>query len=410
MIGNSIMRIIPNELAHEEAEIIEHVSRGDRVEHFDTERVRKDGKRVSLSLTISPIRSNSGRIVGASKIARDITERRLAEELQRLLVNEINHRVKNALATVQALAAQSLRRSGSPADFVKSFNGRLQSLAQAHDLLVRGQMKSVSLADLVRGQVFLGKDDRQVHVAGPEAALPPEMAVQFGLVLHELATNARKYGALRDADGSVDIQWTILAADKLELVLEWREVSASGITKPLKEGFGTGMIKKGLANQGGSATFEYLAMGIKCQVRLPMYGIDFKHADDLSPITKDSSTRIQVALKGKKALVVEDEHIIGLEIVSILTDAGMEVIGPAGTIDQARSMILADKYDIVLLDANLQGQPVGELASLLIQRGSKFIICTGYGRDALPVAARQAPILSKPFSEQDLRDLVLNIL
>lgn len=409
MIGKSIMRIIPDELAHEEVEIIEHMRRGDRIEHFDTERVRKDSSRVNLSLTVSPIRDRSGRIVGASKVARDVTERKRSEDLQRLLFNELNHRVKNTLATVQALASQSLRRSESPGDFVNSFNGRLQSLARAHDLLVRGEMKSVPLPDLVREQVVLGKDDRRVHTAGPEIALRPEMAVQLGLLLHELATNARKYGALVNPDGSVDIQWVVMAGEKPELAVEWRETSVSQIALPSREGFGTALIKNVLAGHGGSTRIEYLPFGIRCRMRIPISGEDVDRLETLKMTTNDP-IRGRPGLVGKKVLVVEDEHIIAIEIISILADAGMVVVGPASSIDQARSMILAGEYDIVLLDANLQGHPVGELAGLLTERGAKFAVCTGYGRDALPIEAQQVPILSKPFGERDLTEVVASIL
>ena len=138
-------------------------------------RVTKDGRRIDVSLAISPVRDGSGRIVGASKVARDISERKRAEELQRLLFDELNHRVKNTLATIQAIASQSLRRSPDPASFVASFNGRVQALARAHDLLVAGELRGTGVADLVREQVLLGAGEPRVRAAGPEVRLDPRI-------------------------------------------------------------------------------------------------------------------------------------------------------------------------------------------------------------------------------------------
>src|SRR5439155_10405729 len=135
MIGQPILRLIPPELHHEEKEILARLQRGERIEHYETVPVAKDGRRVDVSLTVSPLRDRSGKVVGASKVGRDITERKRTEKLQRVLTDELAHRVKNTLATVQAIANQSLVRAKSPPDFVSSFTGRIQALAKAHTLL-----------------------------------------------------------------------------------------------------------------------------------------------------------------------------------------------------------------------------------------------------------------------------------
>src|SRR6516165_7522325 len=132
MIGESILRIIPPELHGEEREILARLQRGERIDHYETVRVARDGRRVDVSLTVSPLRDRSGKVVGASKVGRDITDRKRAEKLQQVLTDELSHRVKNTLATVQAIANQSLVRAKSPTDFVSSFTGRLQALAKAH--------------------------------------------------------------------------------------------------------------------------------------------------------------------------------------------------------------------------------------------------------------------------------------
>ena len=171
MIGQPILRIIPPELRHEEEGILAQLRRGERVDHFDTVRVAKDGRRLFISLTVSPIRNGAGEVVGASKVARDVSERKRSEELQRVLVDELNHRVRNTLATLQAIAGQSLRGRPSPETFAESFIGRVQALARLHDLLVQGDMQRVELADLVRELVDAGTGDARLRWSGPPAAL-----------------------------------------------------------------------------------------------------------------------------------------------------------------------------------------------------------------------------------------------
>jgi PAS domain S-box-containing protein len=147
MIGESILKIIPPELYGEEKEILARLQRGERIEHYETVRVAKDGRRVDVSLTVSPLRDRSGKVVGASKVGRDITDRKRAEKLQRVLTDELAHRVKNTLATVQAIANQSLVRAKSPPDFVPSFTGRLQALAKAHTLLTMTNMQGADVME-----------------------------------------------------------------------------------------------------------------------------------------------------------------------------------------------------------------------------------------------------------------------
>jgi PAS domain S-box-containing protein len=161
MIGESILRIIPPELHGEETEILARLQRGERIDHFETVRVAKDGRRLDISLTVSPLRDRSGKVVGASKVGRDITDRKRAEKLQQVLADELSHRVKNTLATVQAIANQSLVRAKSPTDFVSSFTGRLQALAKAHTLLTRTSMQGADVMELVNEQVLIGAPQRQ---------------------------------------------------------------------------------------------------------------------------------------------------------------------------------------------------------------------------------------------------------
>jgi PAS domain S-box-containing protein len=145
MIGQPITRIIPPELHEEETRILTRLRQGERIDHYETVRIAKDGSRIDISLTVSPLRDRWGNIVGASKVARDISERKRAEKLQGLLFEELNHRIKNTMTTIQAVASQSLRRAKSPSDFVSGFSGRVQALSRAHDLLTRNKLQGAEV-------------------------------------------------------------------------------------------------------------------------------------------------------------------------------------------------------------------------------------------------------------------------
>ena len=223
IVGRHITTLIPPELHSEEDRILAQLRRGERVDHFETVRVAKDGTRLNVSISVSPLRDKSGRVIGAAKVARDITERKRAEKLQQLLVQELNHRVKNTLATVQAIANQSAARAKDPQDFVAGFSGRLQALAHAHTLLSRNNFEQAEILDIVREQVLLGVETSRIACSGPRLLLDPQSAVHLTLVLHELATNARKYGALSTGEGKLSLHWELQTHHGNRLVLTWRE-------------------------------------------------------------------------------------------------------------------------------------------------------------------------------------------
>jgi hypothetical protein len=154
VIGKSVTLLIPSDRHNEEAGILERIRRSERIDHYETVRQRKDGTLIDISLTISPVRDAHGRIIGASKIARDITDRKQAEETQNLLVSELNHRVKNTLASVQAIVQHTLRRTRDPAEFAESFAGRIQSLSRVHSMLTAGTWQGAELRDLTRDQLL----------------------------------------------------------------------------------------------------------------------------------------------------------------------------------------------------------------------------------------------------------------
>jgi PAS domain S-box-containing protein len=411
MVGQPITRIIPPELHTEEKRIIARLQRGERIQHFETVRVAKDGRRVDVSLTVSPVRDRLGKVVGASKVGRDITQRKQAEKLQRVLIDELNHRVKNTLATVQAIAGQSLAHAKSPTAFVASFTGRVRALAGAHTLLTRSEMRGAEIMDLVREQALLGDaDDPRISCTGPLLMLEPQAALHLALVLHELATNARKYGALSVPQGRLAVSWEMRRNGGQNLLLRWAESNGPMVRAPTARGFGSTLIEHTLRGHGGEASLHYRPDGVTCDINLPLPGEGRAGIDTrVGPQAKASGPSMlqphedRRNLQGKRILVVEDEPLVAMELESNLAAAGCEVVGPAGTLEQARSLLAQESFDAALVDVNLAGRTVDELAAALTQRNCPFAFVTGYGREALPRGFQDAVVLGKPFG----RDQVL---
>ena len=208
---------------------------------------------------------------GLFGVMTDITERKQAERNQQLLIGELNHRVRNTLATVQAIASQTLRRARSPTDFVPSFSGRIQALSRAHTLLTRTAWQGTELNTLIKEQLLLGSADR-ISCEGPRVSLDPQIALQLALVLHELGTNARKYGSLSVPQGSVTVKWrTDDASDGRSLHLTWTERDGPPVKKPDSTGFGTLLIERSLQQgQGGHSRICFDPAGVTCNIRLPL--------------------------------------------------------------------------------------------------------------------------------------------
>jgi PAS domain S-box-containing protein len=411
MIGQSILKFIPSELHHEERQILARLQRGERIQHYETVRVAKDGRRVDVSLTVSPVRDRSGRVIGASKVGRDITERKRAEQLQRVLLDELNHRVKNTLATVQAIASQSLIHAKSPNDFVTGFSGRVQALAKAHTLLTKRDMQGADVMELVREQVVLGaSDDERISYSGPMLMLEPQAALHLALVLHELATNARKHGALSLPNGRLGVTWTVQTNGQQNLQLSWKESSGPKVRAPNARGFGSTLIEHTLRAHGGQTSVHYGMDGLTCEIKLPLpkggrssiagSPGQLRVATMATVLSPQEEQRGK--LEGKRILVIEDEPLVAMDLESSLMAAGCEVVGPAGTIGEAKSLVAGGRYDAALIDLNLAGHPVDEIAAALTQKNCPFAFVTGYGREALPRGFRDAVVLGKPFGQEQL--------
>ncbi|MEZ0170752.1 PAS domain S-box protein [Microvirga sp. TS319] len=270
VIGQPITILIPEDRQDEEPGILERIRRGERVDHYETVRRRKDGSLVEISLTISPVRNQQGRIIGASKIARDITERRRLEE-QLLLVNrELHHRVKNALATVQAVIASTARRAQTITEFQQAVTERITSLAKTHTLLIEKERGGASIRDILNAELVPYDDGtgHRVRLGGPDVRLRAEFAVAFGMGIHELTTNAAKYGAFSLPSGRVEVTWSLEErTGGRRLTLDWQEQGGPSVDEPTRQGFGTVLLQRALGQQlGGEVETTFAPEGLHVRI------------------------------------------------------------------------------------------------------------------------------------------------
>ena len=269
IIGKSIKVLIPREYHAEEDTILDRLRRGQRIEHYETIRQRKHGSLINVSLTVSPVADPQGKIVGASKIARDITERKRTEAQISLLAREAEHRTKNILATVQATV--HLTQSETIDGFKSAIEGRIQALANVHALFVESRWEGAHLNNLVTQELspYCQDVEARTRIEGPDLLLEPYAAQTIAITLHELATNAAKYGALSVPDGRVHVAWS--GGEKAHLILRWTETGGPLVTSPTRKGFGTRVMERMIREQlKGKMQFDWRAEGLVCEIVLPV--------------------------------------------------------------------------------------------------------------------------------------------
>jgi PAS domain S-box-containing protein len=245
VIGKSVKILIPADRHNEEAGILKRIRRGERIEHYETVRLRKDGSSIPISLTVSPVKV-AGKISGASKIARDISERKEAEARQALLTGELYHRTKNLFAVVQAVVSRSFVGKRTVQEAEMAVLDRLRSLAQTHSLLIEKEWQGADLTEVVRSEMspYAGR----VSIEGPSLMLTSQAAQNFALAVHELGTNAAKYGALSNATGQVRISWSVFKPNGHRLfTFRWQERGGPRVTTPTQKGFGSTVLEQVMA-------------------------------------------------------------------------------------------------------------------------------------------------------------------
>lgn len=225
---------------------------------------------VYLNFIYQPIRDDDGRIAGVFVQGHEVTDSVLAQQRQRLMIDELNHRVKNTLATVQSIAMQTARTHDDPASFAETFQSRLMALSHTHNLLTRSHWEGADLRDVLQHET-LAHGASRVVLNGPLAPLSPAMAVSLGMVFHELATNAAKYGALGAADGRVFVDWAIHDQRNRRLVIHWREQGGPPVSEPERRGFGSRLIERNVRHDlAGEVKLVYASDGFSAEISIPL--------------------------------------------------------------------------------------------------------------------------------------------
>jgi PAS domain S-box-containing protein len=265
-VGQPITIVIPHDRLDEERSILTRIRRGERIDHFETIRQRKHGSLIAVSVTVSPVKNAEGKIVGASKIARDITEQQRAQEQIATLAREAEHRSKNLLATVQATV--SLSHSDTPEGLKQAIEGRILALAKVHSLFVETRWIGAELSTIARQELspYFEKDETGIRINGPQVLLEPNAAQVVAVTLHELATNAAKYGALSVPNGQISLEWLHEADGRL--ILRWTEMGGPAVKPPKRQGFGTRIIERMIRQLKGKARFDWHADGLACEITL----------------------------------------------------------------------------------------------------------------------------------------------
>ncbi|MBL0375485.1 PAS domain-containing protein [Rhizobium sp. KVB221] len=237
---------------------------------------RKDGSEFWSAIQINPVRDHSGSVVQHFASFVDLTYHKQEQSQSRMLIEELNHRVKNTLATVQSIVWQALRNNSDPAVIRDAIESRLFALSRSHDLLTRKNWEGVRLCDLIKNalEAFGVANGRSEHfaIAGKDIRVSPRIALALGVAFHELATNAVKYGAFSNAAGAVQISWTIepLPNGK-EIRLCWEEKGGPTVTLPSRKGFGSRVIEHGLAHElDGTVVLDYRTAGLICRINFPL--------------------------------------------------------------------------------------------------------------------------------------------
>jgi PAS domain S-box-containing protein len=266
-IGQPITLVIPEDRQSEEREILTRIRRGERIDHFETIRQRKNGSLIEISLTVSPVKDANGKIVGASKIARDITEQKRSQQQIGVLAREAEHRSKNILSNVQAIV--NLSQSDTPEGLKRAISGRIQAMANVHSLFVETRWIGAEISAIAKQEFgpYLDEHETRVQMEGLQTVLEPTAAQAVAVVLHELATNASKYGALSNATGRIRLTWS--RSEDGQLALRWTELGGPSVNAPERKGFGSRLIEGTISHLGGKARFDWRSEGLVCEIAVP---------------------------------------------------------------------------------------------------------------------------------------------
>jgi len=351
----------------------------------------------------------NGRVVRLGGVTVDITDRKNAEERQALLVREVDHRARNALAVVQSIVR--LTRAPTKDAYISAVEGRITALARAHVLLSESRWQGANLVRLLEEELapYRRSELERIVTRGPAVFLDPATAQILALALHELATNAAKYGALSAASGSVKLAWQMRPGS---LDLQWIETGGPPVPPTRSDGYGTRVISASIERHlDGRVVFDWRPEGLCFAMSIPL-GEKTKTAKSapnghgVGEVDKPSAAKKVVA--GNRLLLVEDEALTGMMMSDMLTELGFHVIGPFGRVADAIAAVGNEDIHGAVLDVNLDGEMVYPVADAVAARGVPFVFVTGYGAEGIDARFARIPVLQKPIERQMLQRVFLD--
>jgi two-component sensor histidine kinase len=348
----------------------------------------------------------------------DVTEQRLAESRQALLMREVDHRAKNVLAMVQSIVR--LSRTADPARFADAIEGRIAALARAHDLLAVDQWTTGGLRELLDGELAPYFIADRVVLDGPTVVLRAEAVQPLAMAVHELTTNAAKYGVLSGPVGRVDLNWAItsdLGQGTLRLI--WKEVGGPPLAgPPPRRGFGSRLMDEIVRSQlGGTIDVRWESRGLCCVIALPAARL---HHAETTRQTAGMAPFLPLkaapspTLTGLRVVVAEHDAVLALDLARTLRALGCEVVGVAATVDEAQHLTggTGAAADVVVLDVTLGGQPSFPLADALLATGMPVVFTTAYGDlpDGRGAGDGRSVLLHKPVGTDDLAGALARVV
>ena len=345
-------------------------------------------------------------VVRISGVTVDITDRKEAEERQALLAREVDHRARNALALVQSIVR--LTRSDNIKSYITAVDGRIGALARAHTLLAQSRWQGADLARLVNEELAPFRTDgpERITIAGPDVSLEPRTAQTLALAVHELSTNAAKYGGLSVQPGRVAVDWELQPHG---LLLRWTESGGPTTQPPAAPGFGIRLIGASIERQlAGEAVFHWRPEGLHCTLRVPCRDQIEALSHRAGAHARGGEDRLDLPLRldtGNRVLLVEDEILVAMMMKDILTELGFSVVGPFSRLGEAMIAAVHEEINAGIIDVNLGGEFVYPVADVLAARKIPFVFITGYGVESIDSRFGYVPIVKKPVQRQVLQTI-----
>lgn len=328
---------------------------------------------------------------------RDITDRRRDDEIRNLLVGELSHRVKNTLAIVQSIASQTARKAATLPSFLASFEGRLQSLSSAHDVLSDAHWSGASIRSLLASQLAATTHEAQrVELDGPEVFLPAQLALQLTLIVHELTTNAVRFGALSMRGGRVSVTWTVGPGEHLELA--WREIGGPAVSPPSARGFGLTVIERSSRLPNLNARLMFEPSGVVCVIAIDLRPAQtgapgyFSPAGGASSPARRSVPQRRRAAASRRILIVDDDPLRSLRAEELLWEAGFITLGPSTNASDAMRSIAENRVDAVLLEAESPGLMPEQITAELLRRRIPVVLLDRFSAISPGVARVPKPL------------------